>query len=71
MEILEKILKFLSGKKAIIASIIGLVTSYLATKGILGEPEVILINGLTMAIFGTASVMTGKMYKKLEIEKTK
>lgn len=60
---MEKLLKFLSGKKWVIASIIGLITAYLATKGILWEPEVILIMGITWAIFGTVSVATKNMYK--------
>jgi hypothetical protein len=61
---IEKILKFLSGKKAVIASIILTVVAYLATKSILGEAEVVLIGTLTTALFGSASIATKKVYNK-------
>lgn len=60
-----KILEFLSGKKGAIASIIMTIVAYLAVKGLLGEPEVVLIGGLTTIIFGGASYATGKyLYSK-------
>jgi len=62
---MDKILKFLSGKKSVIASIIMTVIAYLATKGLLGDAEVTLIGALTTIIFGTASYATGKMYKSM------
>ena len=37
------------------------VVAYLAVKGLLGEPEVVLIGGLTTIIFGSASYVTGKI----------
>jgi len=60
-----KILQFLSGKKGAIASAIMTIVAYLTAKGLLGEPEVVLIGGLTTIIFGSASYATKKyVYKK-------
>lgn len=61
---LEKILKFLSGKKGVIASLIGLVSTYLAIKGYIGEPEIYLITGISVILFGTASYATKKIVYK-------
>ena len=58
---MKNILTFLSGKKGAIASVIMTVVAYLAVKGLLGEPEVVLIGGLTTIIFGSASYVTGKI----------
>lgn len=59
---MEKFLMLLSGKKGAIASVIGLVVSYLATRGVLAEAEVILIMGLSFVFFGAASYQTKKLY---------
>jgi len=65
MKIINSLLHFLRGKKGSIASIIGLVVAYLAVKDILGQPEVILIMGISTILFGTASYMTKQLvYKK-------
>jgi len=62
---ITKILKYLSGKKGAIASLIGLVVGYLAAVGTFGENEVLLIMGITTILFGSASYATGKfVYKK-------
>lgn len=61
MKYIISTLKFLGGKKSAIASCVGLVIAYLATKGIIGEPEVILYGGLNIIIFGTASYATRKL----------
>ena len=61
---LEKFLRLLSGRKGSIASVIGLVVSYLATKSILDEASVVLIMGLSLVFFGTASYKTAQLYKK-------
>lgn len=61
MKTIKQILTWLSGKKGIIASIIGGISAYLATKGVIGEAEVILISALSLAIFGSASIATGKV----------
>lgn len=52
------VLKFLSGKKSSIATILMGVVAYLSTKEILGEPEVILITIIVATLFGTASAVT-------------
>ena len=59
---METLLLWLSGKKGAIASVIGLVVAYLATQGVLGEAEVVLIMGISGVLFGTASHYTGKLY---------
>lgn len=56
-----KILKFLSGKKSVIASIILTTTGYLGTIGKLDEATIIYIGAMTALIFGTASAVTKKM----------
>ena len=62
---LEKILKFLSGKKGSIATILMGIAGYLATKGILGEPEIVLITIIVSSLFGATSIATAKfVYKK-------
>ena len=58
---MKTILNFLSGKKGAIASAIMTIVAYLAVKGLLGEPEVILIGGLTTILFGGASYATSKL----------
>ena len=61
---MEKLLKFMSGKKSTIASVIWAITAYLAVKWILWEPEVVLIWTLSTVIFGSMSYGTKKMYEK-------
>jgi len=58
---MEKLLKLLSGKKSAIAGAIGLVIAYCATKGFIGEAEVLLFGGLNTIVFGVASYATGKI----------
>jgi len=60
---MKKLLLFLSGKKSAIATILMGVIAYLATKEILGEPEVALATLICLTLFGTASYYTGKLYK--------
>ena len=60
-----QILKWLSGKKGSIATILMGVVAYLATKGILGQAEITLITLIVVTIFGTASIATKNLiYKK-------
>jgi len=61
---METLLKFLSGKKSTIASIIMTIVAYLASRSILGDAEVVLIGSLTTIIFGFASYETHKLYQK-------
>jgi uncharacterized membrane protein (DUF441 family) len=68
---MKNILKFLSGKKSIIATILMGIVAYLATKGVLGEAEVTLLTLIIGTIFGTASYATGKMYRAAGYPKIK
>ena len=61
---MENILKFLSWKKSVIATIIMAIVAYLATKGIIWEAEVVMISSIVAALFGTASAATQKIYSK-------
>jgi len=61
---METLLKFLSGKKGTIASILGTVLAYCAATGLLWPQEVILIGSLITIIFGWASIATKGIYKK-------
>ena len=54
----------LSGRKGSIASLIGFIIAYLATKGVLGPAEVALASGFSLVFFGVASYKTSKMYNK-------
>ena len=68
MNTLIAILNWLSGKKSVIAGIIGLVIAYLAVKGFIGEAEVYLFSGLNVLIFGGASYATGKYIYNKKVE---
>ncbi len=56
-----KLLKFLSGKKSIIAGIITTTSAFLALKGVITPEDATYINALSLLFFGSASVATGKM----------
>lgn len=58
METLKIILKWLSGKKGVIASIIGLVLAFCASKGLLDTETVVFLGSLSTLIFGSVSVAT-------------
>ena len=60
---MKNILTFLSGKKGTIATILMGIVAYLATKELLGEPEVVLATLIIGSLFGTASYYTAKMYR--------
>jgi len=61
MKTIAKVLKFLSGKKGVIASIILTVNGYLAAKEVYGELEVVLVGALVTIIFGGASYATRRL----------
>lgn len=61
---MNKILKWLEGKKSIIAGIITTISAYLVSIGTISENTGILIASLSLLIFGTASIATTKMYAK-------
>jgi hypothetical protein len=61
MDILRAILKWLSGKKSIIAGILNLTSAFLVLKGIIDADTGAYISGLILLIFGSASYATGKL----------
>lgn len=62
-KIMKKILKFLQGKKNIIAGIITTTSAFLAFKGLLTAEDATYINAISLIVFGSASVATGQMLK--------
>lgn len=56
-----KILTFLSGKKSIIAGLVTTTSAFLAFQGVITPETATYINAISLIIFGTASVATGKM----------
>ena len=65
MKILKIVLKWLAGKKSIIAGLITTSSAFLATQGVITTDVAMYINAMSLLFFGSASVMTGQMlYKK-------
>jgi hypothetical protein len=58
---MKKILKFLSGKKNIIAGIITTTSAYMVDMGYIDTQTGIFIASISLLIFGAASVATGKI----------
>lgn len=61
MEILRQILGWLSGKKSIIAGVITTTSAYLASTGVISNDLAVYINAVSLLIFGSASIATGKI----------
>lgn len=61
MNTIKEILVWLSGKKGAIATILMGIVAYLATKDVLGEPEVVLATLIIGTIFGSVSYITGRI----------
>ena len=61
-DIIAKILKSLSWKKGVIATMLTLILGYLFAKGYLQEAEYNLIGWLLIIVFGWASIATQKLY---------
>ena len=62
---MEKVLKILSGKKGVVASVIMTIVAYLSAEQVLGTNAVVLIGSLTTILFGSASYATAKyIYNK-------
>ena len=61
---LYKVLKFLQGKKNIIAGIITTTSAFLALKGLITTEDATYINAMSLILFGSASIATGRMLKK-------
>ena len=65
MKTLKEILKWLSGKKSVIAGLITTTSAYWVTIGYVQMDTALYINAMTLLIFGSASYATGKyIYKK-------
>lgn len=64
---MKTILKFLNGKKNIIAGIITTTSAYLVLSGVISSDTAVYINAISLLVFGSASVATGKMYKNGDI----
>lgn len=58
---MKNILKFLSGKKSIIAGLITTTSAFLAMQGVISSETATYINAISLLIFGSASVATGKI----------
>lgn len=61
---MEKVLKFLSGKKSTIASLIALVVTYMVIKNVIDIDTAALINGISVLLFGATSIATKSIYNK-------
>jgi len=60
MQLLKKLLIFLSGKKNIVAGILSTTAAFLALKGVIDADTNVYIATLILLIFGSASLATGK-----------
>ena len=70
-EVLKAILVWLIGKKSIIAGIITTTSAYLAAQGMITPDFAVYINGISLLIFGSASVATGQMVYKNKTKEIK
>lgn len=61
---MKKLLTFLQGKKNIIAGIITTTSAYLVEMGQIDTKTGVFIASITLLVFGSASIATGKMLKK-------
>lgn len=58
---MKKLLKFLSGKKNIIAGIITTTSAFLVLQGVINAETATYINAISLLVFGSASMATGKI----------
>jgi len=63
---MKDVLIYLSGKKGVIASILGLINGYLVAQAYIDQNTFLLIGGILTAIFGGASYATKVVYKNKE-----
>jgi len=61
MNILKSLLVWLSGKKNIIQGLIATTSAFLATQGVITPEVAVYINAISLLIFSSASVATGKL----------
>jgi hypothetical protein len=65
MSTLKQILKWLSGKKSVIAGLITTTSAFLASQDVITTEVAVYINTMSLLVFGSASIATGKLvYKK-------
>lgn len=65
MEKFDKVLKWLSGKKGVIAALLSLTNGYLLEKAIYDNVTFLFIGGIIVILFGATSFATNKMYERL------
>lgn len=61
MDTIKEVLRLLDGKKTLIVGVIATILAYLATKGFIGNDELVLFNGILAAIGWGASYATRKL----------
>ena len=61
---MDTLLKFLSGKKWVIATILSLILWFLFAKWLIDDLTFTLIGWILTALFGWASIATKSMYNK-------
>jgi hypothetical protein len=60
---LIEVLTFLKGKKSTMVAIVALILSYLALKGMIGQDEQVLFNGILAVLGLGANIATNKLVK--------
>jgi hypothetical protein len=61
MKTIKQILAWLSGKKSIIAGLITTTSAFLALEGVISAELATYINAVSLILFGSASIATGKI----------
>jgi hypothetical protein len=61
MNTIKQILTWLSGKKSIIAGLITTTSAFLALEGVISAELATYINAISLILFGSASIATGKI----------
>jgi len=59
---MAKVLKFLSGKKSTIASLIMTFVAYIGAKGMLAPDDIVFIGSMVTLLFGSTSLATNIMF---------
>lgn len=63
MNYLIQVLAFLQGKKTTLVALVALLMSYLALKGLIGNDELVLFNGVLTVLGLGANVATKRLVK--------
>jgi len=65
MKTIKQILLWLSGKKSVLAGLITTTSAFLALEGVISAELATYINAVSLILFGSASIATGRLvYKK-------